>query len=121
MSAKLIIWCSGRPALNGHKRRSFLWNTEFNCYVHENKVLDEREFNAVVEAVFKKNSDLRPCVRVVGFSDGTAAPAPVTTITAAREVTLDEALAVVQRMAPEKLRKTSQGRPPAAARAMEVA
>ena len=111
--AKLIIWCPGRPALNGHKRRSFQWNPDFNCFVHENKIMDEKEFNAVVESVFKRNSDLRPCVRVVEFSDGVAL-APVATISTAREVGIDEALEIVQRLAPEKLRKTSQGRPPSA-------
>lgn len=72
--AKLIIWCPGRPAINGMKRRTFLWNTTYNCYVHENKVLTEQEFNSVVEAVFKKNQDLRPCARVVEFSEAPAAP-----------------------------------------------
>jgi hypothetical protein len=77
MSAKLIIWCRGNPAVNGMKRRSFLWNPGHKCYVHDNREFDEREFNEVVEGVFKKNQDLHPCVRVVGFSDKPEAkPAP---------------------------------------------
>jgi hypothetical protein len=69
MSAKLIIWCRGNPAVNGMKRRSFLWNPGHKCYVHDNREFNEREFNAVVDDVFKKNHDLHPCVRVVGFSE----------------------------------------------------
>ncbi len=72
MPAKLIIWCPGRPALNGHKRRTFQWSVQHNCFVHEGKELTEQEFNAKAELVFKKNQDLRPCVRVVQYSD--AAP-----------------------------------------------
>lgn len=139
MSVKLLICAPGRPALNGHKRRSFLWTPEFNCFVYEGRQLTEQEFNTISEPVFKKNGDLRPFVKIAQFSDGKAAVdtqfmvpatehealktrykalqarigepvAPVATITAGREITLDEALAVVLRLAPEKLRKQSQGR-----------
>lgn len=110
--SKLIIWCPGRLIVNGSKRRTFQWNSTFNCYVHENRAFDEIEFNKVVEGVFKKNADLRPCVRVVEFSDAPVL-APVATISGGAEVTLVAALEVVQRQAPEKLRKThTGGRPP---------
>ncbi len=137
--AKLIIVCPGRPVVNGSKRRSFLWNDTLKCYIHENRFLDERELNEIVEAVFKKNADLRPFVKVVEFSDGKSADAPppvsveeheslklrykklqeriggapVATIAGGAEVTLEAALDTVQRLAPERLRKTSTtGRAP---------
>lgn len=148
MSAKLIIWCPGRPIVNGSKRRTFQWNPTYSCYVHENQVFDEKEFNAVVDGVFKKNADLRPCVRVVGFSDGVAATpdaalvsaaeheklkakykalqdriagTPVATISGGAEITLEAAIEVVQRQAPERLRKTHTGGRPKAQPQMEVA
>jgi hypothetical protein len=169
--AKLIICCAGRPALNGHKRRTFLWSVEHNCFVHEGKELTEVELNAQVEAVFKKNWDLRPFVKVARFSDGTVeAAAPVedgskakiadlqeklaearaaahTAKNASAEVvaelkakleseqgqlkvamdaiddlkkgtpaaepTLEQAIEIVTRLAPERLRKQSLGRKPA--------
>ncbi len=112
MSAKLAIICPGRLVVNGSKRRTFLWNDEHKCYIHENRLFDEREFNAVVDGVFKKNADLRPCVRVIEFSDAPAVIAPVATISGGAEVTLEAALEVVQREAPERLRKThTSGRP----------
>ena len=107
MSTKLIIYCPGRPNMNGHARRRFLWNVEFNCYVYENKVLDERELNAVVDTVFKKNSDLRPCVRVVKFSDEAGAP-PVDP-----DPTLEQALEIVRAHAPDRLKKTPGPKPAA--------
>lgn len=129
--AKLIILCSGRPTINGSKRRSFLWSEKFKAYVHENRVLDEKEFNAVVEEVFKKNSDLRPCVRVVEYSDGAAATPDSSVVSAADHealrakykalqdrianssgpiITVEAALEVIQREAPDRLRKQSLGR-----------
>lgn len=141
MPAKLIICCSGRPALNGHKRRSFLWSAQYNCFVHEGRVLDEKDFNAVAEAVFKKNQDLRPGVRVVQFSDAAPVLAPDTAARIAEleaklaaapadlsarvteleaqlaaptaDITLEAVLEVVSRLAPHKL-KGQPGKKPAA-------
>jgi len=163
--AKLIICCAGRPALNGHKRRTFLWSVEHNCFVHEGRELTETELNAQVEGVFKKNWDLRPFVKVARFSDGTveaaapvedatkakiadlqeklaiaradahtarnarnetvlslqakvdaleaAAGAPIVAEAPVAAPTLEQAIEVVQRLAPERLRKQSLGRKPA--------
>lgn len=143
--------------MNGHKRRTFLWSVEHNAFVHEGRELTETELNAQVEAVFKKNWDLRPFVKVARFSDGTGpvvvAPAedgskakiaelqeklaearaaahtarveaeeakkalavvpPETPAPAAVEPTLEQALEIVTRLAPERLRKQSLGRKPA--------
>jgi hypothetical protein len=115
MPATLIICAPGSPAANGHKRHCFLWNSDLKVFVYQNKEFTEQEFNAIATEVFKKYSHIRPFARIVKFSEGGAITpvAPVTTITAAHEITLEEALAVVQRLAPEKLRKTNIGRKPA--------
>lgn len=95
--AKLIICCAGRPALNGHKRRTFLWNVEHNAFVHEGRELEERELNAVVEGVFKKNWDLRPYVKVARFSNGSnPSAAPVVDESKAKIADLHEKLAVAR-------------------------
>jgi len=106
-----------------------MWNEQHKCYVYENKPFDPHEFNAIAEAVFKKNHDLRPCVRVVGDEaemNGVSTPPTVPASeyeslkarykslqariggpeVPAPEITLEAALAVVQRLAPERLRKT---------------
>lgn len=135
MSAKLIICCSGRPALNGHKRRLFQWNPEYNCFVYENRLFDEVEFNSKIEEVMKKNSDLRPYVKVAVLSDGSAvqAPAAPTGDYAALQakyaalqarigqpVTAAEAEEVLLRLAPHRL-KAKPGRKLVAEPAPELA
>lgn len=95
--SKLIICCAGRPALNGHKRRTFLWSTEHNCFIHEGRELTETELNAQVEGVCKKNWDLRPYVKVVRFSDGSGpAAAPVEDGSKAKIADLQEKLAIAR-------------------------
>src|SRR5260221_496246 len=94
--AKLIICCAGRPALNGHKRRIFLWSVEHNAFVHEGRELTEAELNTQVEAVFKKNWDLRPFVKVARLSDGAEASAPVEDGTKAKIADLQEKLAIAR-------------------------
>lgn len=94
--AKLIICCAGRPALNGHKRRTFLWNVEHNCFVHEGRELTEAEFNAQAELVFKKNRDLFPYAKVARLSDGSAPAAPVVDESKAKIADLQEKLAAAR-------------------------
>jgi hypothetical protein len=149
--SKLIICCAGRPALNGHKRRTFLWSEKYKAFVHEGRELTEAELNACCEAVFKKNWDLHPFVKVAEFSDGSVpsdavpaddgskakiadlqeklaiaradahtarneANAKILELTAKLEApsaapSLEEALEIVGRLAPERLKKR-MGRPP---------
>ncbi len=121
MSTKLVIACPGRPAINGHHRRKFTWMPEYNAYVYEGRVLDEREVNAIAEVVVKKNTDLHPYMKVVQFSEEkTETSAPIVQQTvhttdptppAARPITLDQALDVVQKLAPEKLKKAPGKKP----------
>src|SRR6478736_9646056 len=100
---KFIICCPGRINVNGHKRREFLWSPEHNAYVYQNRVMTLEEYNKVVDRVFDKNSDLRPRVKMI--EDGAApAGAPISTLSAAREITLEEAIEVVRRIAPERLK-----------------
>lgn len=132
MPAKLIICCAGRPAINGHKRRTFIWNDKFGCFVHEGRVLDATEFNAKAQEVMAKNQDLRCFARVVE-SDGDAGPDPrlaeleksladkqarVETLQASvlalrtkNAPTLEEAIAIVEARAPDRLKK-KPGRKP---------
>lgn len=117
MSAKIVIACLGRPSINGMRRLKFHWNPEFNCYVYLNRVLDEREANELGEQAVKKFAQLRPFMKVVQFSDEatttihqtvhTTDPSPEP-VPAGQPpiITLEQALDVVQKLAPERLRKT---------------
>ena len=125
MPANLIICCAGRPALNGFKRRSFMWNAEHGCYVHDNKVLSEGEFNAIAQEVMRKNQDLRCYARVVGVGVAGADPriaelekqladkqarieslqATALSLRAKTTPSLEEAMEVIETLAPERLKK----------------
>jgi hypothetical protein len=108
--------------VTGFKRGDFLWNEDHKCYVYQNKVFSEREFNAVAEKVFKLHYRLLPQVRVVKFSDDAEAPAiapapvpqpapaAVEDFSPAAEVTADEAEKVLARERPWRL-KRQVGRP----------
>ncbi len=132
MPAKLIICCAGRPAINGHKRRSFIWVDKHGCYVHEGRELDETPFNAVSQVIMAKNKDLRCFAKVVN-GDGAASVDPriaelekkladkqarietlqasLVSVRAQTEPTLDQAIAIVEAQAPDRIKK-KPGRKP---------
>jgi len=114
MSAKIIIYLTGKPTLHGLKRREFQWSPAHALYLYENRELELSEFNAKYDKAMRTNTDMRVLVKVVGAESPAAS---VATIAAAHEITLDEAEAVVQRLAPERLKK-APGRKP---RILEVA
>jgi hypothetical protein len=128
---KLILCCAGRPGLNGHKRRSFLWNAEHNCFIHEGRAFEPSEFNEIVQDVCKKNWDLYPYAKVIPDAGEKFAPPESAGLKekvadlqeklataraeahAARtaDVTLETALAVVEKLAPERLKRKPGPKP----------
>ncbi len=124
--AKLIIWIPGKPNLHGFKRREFLWSESHKCYLYEGKEIDIAEFNVKYEKAMKTNYDMNPRVKVIDAKDSIRPPAPsvqptlqVSSMAVSRSLTLDEAEAVVQRLAPERLKKKTGPKPHAPV--MEVA
>lgn len=118
---KLIIWIPGRPNVYGFVRREFKWSEKHKCFIHGGKEYTPEEFNALGEQTFYRAEDMHPAVKaIIEPVAATPAPAPVVippppavaTISAAREITEDEAAAVLMRLAPHRLRK-AVGRPPA--------
>lgn len=110
---KLIIWVPGKPNLHGYRRRDFAWSEQHKCFVHDGKEYTPEEFNAVAEKVFRRSEDMHPCVRVIEDGQKTAPvkPAPVSTITA-REITEEDAVATLMRLAPHRLKKGKQASRP---------
>ena len=102
--------------MNGYKIREFQWSELHKCYIYGGVEINENDFNAIYEKAMKNNADLNVRVRVVGGSaEPQHAPPPATlqpvaTITAAHEITVEEALAAVRRLAPQRLKQW--GRPP---------
>ena len=104
--SKFIVFVRGYPLVNGYKQWHFFWDQELAVYVYKSKRFGPEEFNDVyAEAMAPyQRLGLKPEVKCID-SDGVAAPAPITTISVAKEVTLEEAEAVVQRLAPHRLKK----------------
>jgi hypothetical protein len=136
MPAKLLICCAGRPALNGSKRRSFLWSEPNQCYVYEGRELGETEFNAKSKEVMSKNQDLRCFVKIVSEGGGASEDPRIAQLEAklaekqarletvqaslieARtkaEPSLEDAIAIVERLAPDRLKKKPGRKPEPAA------
>lgn len=105
---RLIIYCRGNPAFSAFKRRDFLWDDARKLYVWQNKVFtDMGEYHATVEKVLEKNQDLRPAVMVLSEDAPPPAAPPDELPPEPRAITLDEAVATVQRLAPDLLKKKS--------------
>ena len=109
MSAKLIIWIPGQFLITGYKRGDFLWDNTYKKYVYKSRLFTEREFNAEAEKIFKQHHRIFPQVHVVEYSDEAKADlgpdlAPVATISPAHEITAEEAEAVMERLAPWRLK-----------------
>lgn len=126
--SRLIIYVTGKPNLHGHKRREFLWSPAHSLYLYGGKEIEADQFNAAYEKAMKNNADMNPRAKVVASigvqaespTSNSGGPAAVTNVTVAHETTVDEALAVLERLAPERLKK-KPGRKPNEAVAMEVA
>lgn len=105
--SNLIIYVSGRLNLNGHRIREFKWSEVHKKHIYLGRELTPEEFNPLFEKAWKNNADLMPRVMVIGAAPAlpVTAPAPVATITAAREITADEAEAVLARLRPERLKQ----------------
>lgn len=92
--SKLIIWVSGRPQIDGHVKREFRWSETHRLFIYEGREFTDAEFNAKFERAWATNDDLRPRAKVVSTSTSSAA-----------EPTVDEAVATLQKLAPELLKK----------------
>lgn len=97
--AKLIITVEGRPYVHGYKRSDFHYDPALNCYIHNKKFYDEKEFNEVAPEAIKKavRHHLIPSVKIVEFSAGEAP-------------TIESATAFLAEHAPHLLRKQRQPR-----------
>lgn len=93
--AKLIIWCNGRPAINGYSIREFKWSVVYNKMVYEGREFEDHEFNGKWEKAFRNNQDLLPQVEVVQVNS-----APVKTVEVVRDSqkTLDHVTALELRV-----------------------
>lgn len=107
--SKLIIHVPGRPNLNGFRIREFVWSEAHKKHIYLGRELGLDEFNVLFDKAWKNNADLMPKAMVVGAAAPALPVVPVATaiatITASREITADEAEAVLARLRPERLKQ----------------
>lgn len=102
--SKFICYIDGRPIVQGHKRYEFIWDEALYCYVFRGKAFTEAEFNDMTKAVFS-NALYRSFFPQVKCLEETPSDAPIETIDDKTEITLDQALDIVERLAPHRLKK----------------
>jgi hypothetical protein len=108
--AKMIIWVTGRPSLDGYAKREFKWSELHRKFIYEGREFSPAEFNAKWEKAFQNNNDLQPQAWVTDSSADapaapkTVAPPAVPPPPVFRPPTVDEAEAVMMRLAPERLK-----------------
>lgn len=114
--SKFVVCISGKPNIHGYKRGEFHWNETLKLYVYQKLIFDESQFNEVVAKALDRYHDMSPKVRVVEVAvsqqpvEDLDTP-PIATITAAHEVTVEEAEAVMERLAPHRLKKKTGPKP----------
>lgn len=115
MSAKLIIYITGKPTLHGHKRREFLWSPAHSCYLYEGSEIEAAQFNAKFERAMKNNADLNPRVKVIESAGAESAPPfsppPPSVCPLTPDQELERAEAAFNRFAPERLKKKTGPKP----------
>lgn len=125
--AKLIIYMGGKPLIYGYKRHEFIWSEKHKCFIFENREFDEKDFNAVIQKAMTMRPNFHPYVKIVEFSETAtvaeppppAPPAPRSDPHARRAITVEEAVMVLDQLAPDLLKKKS-GRKPTPTTSLEV-
>jgi hypothetical protein len=117
---QFIAYLIGNPHVQGWHRRDFKWNDAYKCYVYQDRTFDEKEFNTVMPVIWKKYREVFPQFKIVSDPEPAPAPAAVVAVPAIEvpslpaEITVDQAVDTLIRLAPEKLR-LPKVRPPVAA------
>ncbi len=118
--SKIIIYIDGRPLVQGFVQREFRWSDAHGCYLYESREYELAEFNAVYAECIRRNSDLAVRVRVlvsepvvsVTVCAAPAVPVPPP-ISVTREITVEEAEAVMLKFAPHRVRAKTGPKPKA--------
>ena len=63
--AKLIIYVSGKPSLNGFRIREFKWSELHRKHIYLGQEIEDTAFNALFEKAWRNNTDLQPKGMVV--------------------------------------------------------
>lgn len=102
---QFIIWVTGKPNLYGYRRRDFKWDANLNLFIFQGKIFDESTFNETVREAFEHHADFHPMVKLIStpaVEDLDSVPAPIT---------VEQAIEVLLREAPDRLKKKPGPKP----------
>lgn len=113
--AKLIIFITGYPRIQGLKRGEFEWSEAHQCYLFQGREFDETNFNPAAEIALRRYAQMFPMVKVI-VSQAAATVPPVTVDELPPEEPSDAerlaaAIAIIERLAPDRLKKKPGPRP----------
>lgn len=100
---KFLFYLEGNPLIQGHTRLEFKWSPAHGVFLFEGKETEPKDFDAVARTVFgpRYRNLFFPLVKLAGAA--AAAAAPVADKPA--EITVADAEAVMERLAPHRLKK----------------
>jgi hypothetical protein len=107
---KFIIYLDGNPFVQGYTRFEFKWSQSHGAYLWEGREIDANEFNAVAKVALTRYANLKwhPMVKIVsGLDAKQEVPADFTR----GEISLADAEATMERLAPHRLKKKTGPKP----------
>lgn len=96
---KFLIYVRGNPLVNGHVRMRFRWVPKYELYLWDGKETDVDEFDKVMAEAFKN-----PLYKIMN-PEAKLAPGTFQAPAAAVEITVADAEAVMERLAPHRLKR----------------
>ena len=99
---KFLIYLDGSPAAHGHTRFEFKWSQTHGVYLWEGREIEAHEFNKIAAIAFTRYIQFSKLGWVVKAK---IVDSPRQEPAATGEVTLDQALEVVEALAPHRLKK----------------
>jgi hypothetical protein len=96
-----LVYLKGSPLVQGHVRMRFRWVPKYALYLWDGKETEAKDLDEVCDTVFVKQPIYRQMFPSVKITPGTNAPQPPQE----KEITLDQALEVVERYAPHRLKQ----------------
>lgn len=117
--AKFIAYLTGKPIVHGFRRKDFIWMEQFQAFVLNQNVFTEHEFNKVAERLhdFRHLEPKIKCVdserKPIDLDEAAPVPQPPPKPTPEekRQMTITQALEVLQTHAPHLLKKAPKPAP----------
>lgn len=101
---KFIIYLEGNPSVQGYTRFEYKWSQQHGVYLWQGREIDEKEFNKEAEIALTRYSRLHWHPKVKILPGPPAEPVE-------KEISVADAEAVMERLAPHRLKKKTGPKP----------